>query len=296
MKLNPFFILASLLISTNAFAELPPSTQNAKGEITSAKQLSISVSGQTQLKQQLSSSVFRLYAKQPNMHSLIKDGALFDGAAVAVSPEAVKDIITNKDEIVEEPAQPETKKQNHSMFNSSMARASSHFNKGKKSTSTWSSQRQFYLTTADWLTNHNALEIEIFGQNVKARLDYRDDAQNVAVISTPQNDKITPVDVYEAEKPVPGVVFILLNPNSIYESLTQHALNVTQDHLYGTTTVTARNGYPLFTASGELAGLVVGPDNTRTNAFVVHPKVLDRALHPKKYDRTTVEEIKLEEY
>ena len=295
MKLHYLGIFMTLTIANTAMAELPTPTQSSNGELISAQQLSLSNTARNQLQKRLEHAVFTMNAEQNRIHSLAESKASFDGAVVAVTPEAVKDIISEKD-IKEEPPAPETNRQSHSMFDRGLDRASSHFAPKTEAAPKWTSERQFFLTTADWLTLSESFEINVFGKKVKARLDYRDNAQNVAVLSIPGQSQIEPVEIYNADEPTPSLIFVLLNPGSMYENLTQHVLNVTQDHLYGKTNLTARNGYPLFTASGQLAGLVVGPDVSHTNASVVHTKVLDRALHPQKYDRTKVEEIKLTEY
>ncbi|MBO4351607.1 MAG: hypothetical protein J6A01_11775 [Proteobacteria bacterium] len=291
------YILTILLsfLALPAFAELPAyDQQRAQTVIMSSEQFAMSDTARRSLQKRLENAVFTMFAFQPPSHRLAETGLSFDGACVAVSVEAVQEIVKASDLTEEEV--PEPQHHSHSFFDRDLDKVSSPFAERKSADKTVKSSRQFYLTTADWLTWSESFEIEIQGKRVKARLDYRDEAQNVAVLSTPQNQSIQPVDVFDAQKPIPSIVFLLLSPNSFYENMTQHVLNVTEMHQYGTANMTARNGYPIFSSKGELVGLSVGPNTARTRADIVHPGLLDRALHPQKYDRTKTEKLELKTY
>ncbi len=287
--------LLLLCLALPAFAELPAyDQQRAETVIMTSEQFAMSDTARRTLQKRLDHAVFTMFAFQPPSHRLADRGLSFDGACVAVSAEAVQEIVKSSD-LTEEDI-PEPQHHSHSFFDRDLDKVSSPFAERKSADKRVKSSRQFYLTTADWLTWSESFEIEIQGKRVKARLDYRDEAQNVAVLSTTQNPSVQPVDIFDAQKPIPSVVFLLLSPNSFYESMTQHVLNVTEMHQYGTSNMTARNGYPLFSSKGELVGLSVGPNTARTRADIVHPGLLDRALHPQKYDRTKTEKLDLKTY
>lgn len=293
----PYIILLLLLslIAVPAFAELPAYDQTPpQTAVMSSDQFAMSETAVKALQKRLSHAVFTMFAHQPPGHRLAENVLTFDGACVAVLPEVVRDIV-NSSEIVEE-AMPEPEHRSHSFFDRDLDKVSSPFAERNEPKKQLQSSRQYYLTTADWLTWSESFEIEVFGKRVQARLDYRDNAQNVAVLSTPRDPRIDPVQVSDVQKPIPSVVFLLLSPNSFYESLTRHTLYVNDMDQYGTVNMTARNGYPLFSSTGELVGLTVSPNAARTRADVVHPGVLDRALHPKKYDRTKVERLEMKTY
>lgn len=283
-------------LAQNAWAQLPAAQPRTDNEIIKAEQIALSNTDRNALQKRLEQAVVTVYAEQPKSHHLAETGARFDGAAVAILPEAVADILP-KDAIQEitEPTPPK-KRSNGSFFNRGLDRASSPFAKKSAPKKHLQSTRQYYLTTADWLTNSTIFEIDIYGERITAKLEYRDDAQNLAVLSTSASEKLSPVELCNPDDTLPSLAFALLSPNTIYESFTQHALHVPEMHLYGTTTLTARNGYPLFSVQGKLLGLLVGPDKANTKGLVVHPGLIDRALHPEKYSRVKIEEIKLETY
>ncbi len=288
-------IMAILLTAGSAYAELPKTPQRVESSRVTMEQLVMTDTKLNALKQRLEKAVFLFYCHQDKAHQYARNGVSFDGAVVAVTPEAVREIIP-KDAILELPPEAPTSVKSRSFFNRGLDNKSSPFHKKEKAKPKYVSERQYYLTTADWLTNSITFEIDISGKRHPAVLEYRDDAQNVAIISTQGFSEIEPVEIFDADVPMPGIIYILLNPNTMYESLTQHVISIEQSHLYGTTNLTARNGYPLFTADGQLAGLTVGPDPANVKAFVVHPGIIDRALHPAKYDRTIIEKVEIKEY
>lgn len=284
-----------ILYASSAWAQNPAQSIRTESELVTAEQLAMSDTSRKKLQKKLEHAVVTVYAWQPAVHELAESGVGFDGAAVAVLPEAVAEVLPK--DVVQEETEPEPPKRNRSsFFDRGLDKLSSPFAQREARQTKHQSGRQYYLTTADWLTNSTVFEIEAFGKRLKARMEYRDDAQNVAILSTAFSEKLEPVNILDPEETLPSLVFVLLNPNTIYESFTQHVLHVPHMHLYGTATLKARNGYPVFGVQGELAGLMVGPDKSNSKGWVVHSGLLDRALHPQKYSRVKVEEIKLETY
>lgn len=288
-------MLSVLLTAADAYAELPhPESISADTQLVEMNQTPLTFDEQKLLQTRLEKAVFQLFVTNVKANMMAAPIVL-DGVAVAVFPNAVKDVVKTSD-IVEETAQEEPKQDKKSFFGVGLDRVSSPFVQEVKRTSKWRSERQYYLTTADWMTLADKCEIDIRGTRMEARVEYRDDSQNVAVLSTTHDAYIEPVDVHDGDNPIPGLVYLLLSPNAMFESLTAHTLAVPQAHLYGKSNHTARNGYPLFSKAGVLVGLSVGPGSSKTHSSVVHSKILDRALHPQKFDRTAVEEIKLINY
>ena len=245
------------------------------------------------LQKTLSASVFLVYVRQKRPNNATADVTL-DGAAVAISSEDVAEIMPKDDELEETLV--EQPKTGTGFFSSTYQSASSPFHKPQPPQKVMTSKRQYFLTTADWLTMGKTFEIEIQHQRVAARLDYRDDAQNVALLSIPRMAGITNAPLFPESEQLPGLVYIVLSPGTLYESMTQHSLSVTQDNRYGTANLQARNGYPLFDVSGRLVGLAVGPEPAFRHTRVVHAKLLDMALHPAKYNNDKVEEIQTVPY
>ncbi|MBQ9394830.1 MAG: hypothetical protein IJU23_04855 [Proteobacteria bacterium] len=288
-------LLAILFTASSAYADLPRlETISSDAQLVDIDQTPLTFDDQKALQTRLEKAVFQLFVTNVKAN-MIQGPIVLDGTAVAVSPEAVKDVIKTTD-IVEETPDETKKPASRGFFGVGLDRVSSPFPHEVKSATKYRSDRQFYLTTADWLTLAEKCEIDIQGNRIEARVEYRDNAQNVAILSTPNNPFIEPVEVHDGDSPIPGLVYLLLNPNGMFESLTAHTLAVSQAHLYGSSNHTARNGYPIFSKSGALVGLSVGPGTSKTHSAIVHSKILDRALHPEKFDRTTVEEIKLTTY
>lgn len=286
-------VLALVLFPSTARAELPQPPQKPDDALVQADQAMMTDTGRRELQHKLKNSVFTVTATPQSAHELVSERH-FDGAAAAVTPETVRDVLP-ADSFVETAAPtPATTKPPTSFFDRGLSEVSSPFSRRNATPPTLTSDYQYYLTTADWLTGSSAVQIRIHGKNIPARIAHRDNANNIAILESQPQPDISPVRLYPADRPQPQLVYVLLNPDSIYESLTQHTLHAPQPHLYGTIShLTARNGYPIFTSTGELAGLTVAPDTAHTKAFAAHTGVLDRALHPKSYDRTTVEKITL---
>ena len=289
----PPLILAFAIFPLTALSELPQPPQKPDDALVQADQAMLTDTGRRALQQKLKNSVFTVTATPHTNHALVSERH-FDGAAVAVTPETVREVLP-ADSFVETVAPaPPANKPPTSFFDRGLSEVSSPFSQRNAQAPTLTSDHQYYLTTADWLTGSSAVQIRIHGKNIPARITHRDDANNIAILESQPQPNISPVNVYPADRPQPQLVYVLLNPDSIYESLTQHTLHAPQPHLYGTVShLTARNGYPIFTSTGELAGLTIGPDTAHTKAFAAHTGVLDRALHPKSYDRTTIEKITL---
>ena len=113
----------------------------------------------------------------------------------------------------------------------------------------------------------------------------------MALLSIERTVEVQSVELYPETNIIPGIVYVVLNPDSMYERMTQHVLSVTEENRYGTANMQARNGYPLFDEMGRLVGLAVGPEPSHRSTRVVHPKLLDMALHPSKYSNEQIEEI-----
>jgi len=280
-------ILAGVFLSSAAYAQTPvPWTVQPEGVTP--------VVAQQGLQKELRASVFTAKVRQMPMHAFAESGAIFDGAVVAVPPDAVKDVVTDA-KIEERPADPAPGNPS-SFFGRGLERSSSPFAAPAPANTRSTSTKQYYLTTADWLNRAESLEIDLFGRPVAATVEYRDDAQNIAILSTSAVSGVRGVPILAPDDVLPALAYVLLSPGSVYESLTSHAVYVIEPNRYGTANIATRNGYPLFTAQGGLIGLSVGPFDIPTRTRIVHPAQIDRALHPKKYDRTTVEDVKLIEY
>ena len=291
MKLIAKLTLAGMLLPALAHAELPQPPQKPDEALIQADQAMITDTGHRALQQKLRNSVFTVTATPHTNHALVSERH-FDGAAVAVTPETVREVLP-ADSFVETVAPaPENPKPHTSFFDRGLAESTSPFSKRQPPAKTITSEHQYYLTTADWLTGSDSVNIRVSGKDIPAKIAYRDEANNVAILESQPQPDIHPVPVYSPERAQPQFVYVLLSPGTIYETLTQHTLHAPDPHLYGTIPhLTARNGYPIFASTGELCALTVGPDTAHTKAFAAHPGVLDRALHPQKYDRTTLETI-----
>lgn len=259
-----------------------------------ADDLTLSMSAHGKLQKRLEKAVFIVHASQTPSHPYDGNGLAFDGAAAAVQPDALQDILPPEAfQKLPQPgdSHPDTDVPPTSFFGRGLESVSSPFASRPTAKENVSASRQYYLTTADWLTGSTSFTVRIANTDVVAQLDYRDDAQNVAVLSTAPHPKVDGVAIlpFDPEAPIPAHAYLMLSPNTPYESLTQHVLHVDTAHLYGMSNHTARNGYPMFTLDGRLMGLSVGPTETRTKSFIIHPGILDRALHPQKYRRITEE-------
>ncbi len=286
---NWIVFVLGLMVAGNAYAELPGPMQRPEIAGVHADSIAISYSAQQALQAKLASSVFIVYARQPRPHSLATGDVVLDGAAVAIRPDMIQEIMPADDKLTEEIEKPVNR--GNSFFNSGLESVSSPFHKPAAPQKKISSRRQYFLTTADWLTMSDAFEIVVHQKKYPARLDYRDDAQNVALLSTERLADVQSVELYPETDMIPCIVYVVLNPDSIYERMTQHVLSVTEDNRYGTANMQARNGYPLFDETGRLVGLSVGPEPSHRFTRVVHPKLLDMALHPSKYSNEHIEEI-----
>ena len=208
---------------------------------------------------------------------------------MAIRSEVVEEILPDDDKLTE--AGVHSSRQGTGFFDSGLEYASSPFHKPPVPQKEMTTRRQYFLTTADWLTMSQSFEIVVDHRRIKARLDYRNDAENVALLSIERQKGIISVDVYPEADRIPGVVYVVLNPDSIYERMTQHVLNITENNRYGTANMQARNGYPLFDEMGRLVGLSVGPEPAHRFTRVVHPRLLDIALHPSKYSMERIVNI-----
>ena len=252
---------------------------------------------QTALERRLAKAVVVVRAQGDSVHPLAQGTRVFDGAAVAISASALTDVIDPEFVASDDTAKPESNHA-HSFFDDSYRRSSSPFADKTPPKRESDAMRQYFLTTADWLTGAKKITVALDKRNYEAKLEYCDDAQNVAILSTQRLPNIEPVSIYDFaanDDILPGVAFLLLQPQSTYQQLTQHVFSLQQSHTYATSNHVARNGYPMFTRQGELVGLSVGPAPTHTQASIVHSGLIDRALHPQKYSRTTIEKIELQE-
>lgn len=291
----------SLFSCALAHADLPsPVSGQPAIEQTRASDLVLTDKERRSLESRLAQSVVVIKAEQPQNHQLAMNGIRFDGAGVAVSASSVSEVLalesTENLDVRKDVEENANSLRSSTFFDETHRRVSSPFAARSAPTREIVSTRQYYLTTADWLTGAAKVGIEIKGRVYAAQMEYRDDAQNVAILSTSPISGVKSASIYDFDahgKTLPGVIYLLLNPGSSYQSMTQHTLSLGAFHEYATTNHTARNGYPIFSKEGEIVGLTVGPVPTHTQAYVVHAGLLDRALHPRKYDRTTIEEIEL---
>ncbi len=285
-----------MLGSASVYADLPAPVAGKPGiGQTKVGDLALSFGEQKALEQKLARSVVAVYAESAQNHLPVRGKRTFDGAAAAVFASDVADIATPEFEPCEDKTDDA---RSSSFFDGSYRRASSPFAQNDAKPGHKQAKRQYYLTTADWLTGAQRVTVSAGRREIEARIEYRDDAQNVAVLSTERDPAIEPAAIYDFEgnnNALPGAAFLLLQPNSAYRRMTAHALALTQHHAYATSNHAARNGYPMFARNGELVGLSVGPVPTHTQAYIVHAGLIDRALHPKKYDRSATETIELRE-
>lgn len=282
--------------SASVYADLPSPAAGKPGiGQTNVGDLAMSFGEQKALEQKLARSVVAVYAESAQNHPPARGKRVFDGAAAAVFASDVADIA--KPEFVPSDDKTDNARSN-SFFDGSYRRVSSPFAQEDAKPGHKQAKRQYYLTTADWLTGAQKVTVSAGRRELAARIEYRDDAQNVAVLSTERDPAIESAAIYDFEgngNVLPGAAFLLLQPDSVYRRMTAHALSLTQHHAYATSNHAARNGYPMFARNGELVGLSVGPVPTHTQAYIVHAGLIDRALHPQKYDRTAKETIELRE-
>lgn len=276
-----------------SWAELPGiETVGVGGKLTGGEDAEILTDGaRAKLKARLERAVFLAYAHQPPVHDLAESGVVLDGAVVAIDVREVCDILTPE---FEEGA---TKKdigglKSHSFFSRELASVSSPFHRKERTDMPpRRPMRQYYLTTADWLTFSDEIVVRLGGRDVVMKLEWRDEAQNVAVLSTGREDGVEGVFVLPAGVEPPPVVYVLLHPGTIYEQMTSHRFQVFEGNRYGRVGLKARNGYAIFRGDGRLTGLCVGPDNSGDGGQAVTPEVLSRALHPERYERRSIEDV-----
>ena len=287
-------VLPSLCLAQTPFFYEVPSTPTT---VAPRADMPLNYQERQNLQNRLKTAVFVAFAHQPKPHELAESGLQFDGAVVAIQSSHALDIIP-KDEITEAPPKPANPHNPSSFFDTDLNYVSSPFQKRPEPQSNLHTGKQYYLTTADWLTNSTSFEIVINQQKIPAKLEYRDDAQNLAMLSTPifPESQVNGVEIWSPDENMPSQGFALLSPDTRYESFTQHPITITEEHLYGSVNLIVRNGYPLFSTDAKLLGLIVGPDLSRTTAKVVHSGLIDRALHPQKYDRTKTETIEVIKY
>lgn len=291
-------MLSSLGVLQPARAQLPtPTTQRPGVSQAQVGDMVMTYGEQTALERRLAKAVVVVRAEYGKQHSLALDARVFDGAAAAIHASALAEVVEiafASESVGKAPVQDSA----HSFFDDSYRRASSPFADKSPEEREPQAKRQYFLTTADWLTGARNITIARDKKDYPAKLEYRDDAQNVAVLSTTPLPGIESVSIYDFdahEAILPGVAFLLLQPQTLYQRMTQHVFSLMQSHVYATSNHAARNGYPMFTRQGELVGLSVGPTPAHTQAYIVHAGLIDRALHPKKYSRTKIEKIELQE-
>lgn len=292
-------VLGITMFGMSAYGQLPsPESRRIGSAAVTAQDLALTVQARQALQTRLRHAVVMVTARMPKQHDLALSGRVFDGAAVAIQASYVAEVLGERFEgAIEKPQtnQPRT----NSIFNADSARASSPFADRSPKAAVQTAKVQYYLTTADWLTLAESIAITIDGKTVDARVVHRDESQNLCILSTARQSFLSPVDVMDAipeNDTLPALVYLLLSPGTRHESLTQHILTVSDDHAYGLSNHTARNGYALFDARGVLVGLSVGPAPTHTQSTIVHPGLFDRALHPKRYQRVQKEVIDTIDY
>lgn len=244
------------------------------------------------LKNDLRKAVFVVHTTQAPSHTLAAAGVSFDGACVALvsCPQGLEDGVVAEESARDQEANPS------SFFGRDLERYSSPFAERPPQNSAATGAATCYLTTADWLTNVATIQIMINDRPVSAQVVKRDEAQNVAILRTSFQASVRGRTVAPFDAPQSPVAYVLLEPGKMYESFTQQSFVIELPHLYGKTSLLARNGYPLFNAKGEIVGLTVSPIPDRTKAHVVHYMLIDRVLYPEKYDRTIHEETELIQY
>ncbi|MCL2325448.1 MAG: hypothetical protein FWC40_02950 [Proteobacteria bacterium] len=241
------------------------------------------------LRATLTKAVFIVIARQPPPHPLASTGTTFDGACIAIMP---------PQHLLPQPSLPPqpppsaapSPRNSTSFFGQGLDRATSPFAAPPSTPQTaHAPPQQYYLTTADWLTLSETIDIIIEGKPHRATLILRDEAQNVALLATAPVPGIQPLPLRAVDSTPPRHVYALLSPGTRHEAFSEHILSLPAAHLYASTNMTARNGYPLVDAAGAVTGLVVGPNTTRTSAHVVHYGLIDRALNPDNYSRSTLQ-------
>lgn len=244
------------------------------------------------LKTELRKAVFVVRTTQAPVHTLASAGVSFDGACVALEkcPEGLTDGVKTEELVVAVEDNP------YSFFGRDLEQYSSPFASREARAAQEAGEATCYLTTADWLTNVASVQIVIDDRPVQAQVVKRDEAQNVAILRTPYQAFVKGRHVAAFDAPQSPVAYALLEPGKMYESFTQQSFSIDMPHLYGKTSLLARNGYPLFNVQGEIVGLTVSPIPGRTKANVVHYLLIDRALYPEKYDRTVNEKTEFITY
>lgn len=291
--------LGVTIFCTSAYGQLPtPESRRIGSAAVTAQDLSLTLQGRQALQTRLRHAVVMVTARMPKQHDLALSGRIFDGAAVAIQASYVADVLGERFE--ESSEKPQTNQaRTNSIFNTESARATSPFADRRPKAAPRAAKVQYYLTTADWLTLAESLDMTIDGKTVAARVVHRDESQNVCILSTARQSFIEPVEVMDAipeNATLPALVYLLLSPGTRHESLTQHVLTVSDENAYGLSNHTARNGYALFDARGILVGLSVGPAPTHTQSTIVHPGLFERALHPERYRRIQKEVIDTIDY
>lgn len=244
------------------------------------------------LKSELRKAVFVVRTTQAPAHTLASAGVSFDGACVALEkcPEGMTDGVKTEETVASAEDNP------YSFFGRDLEQYSSPFASRESRAAQEAGVSTCYLTTADWLTHVASVQIVIEDHPVQAQVVKRDEAQNVAILRTPYQAFVKGRHVAAFDAPQSPVAYALLEPGKMYESFTQQSFSIDMPHLYGKTSLLARNGYPLFNVHGEIVGLTVAPIPDRTKANVVHYLLIDRALYPEKYDRTVNEKTEFITY
>ncbi len=244
------------------------------------------------LKKQARDAVFVVHATQAPNHVLATHGVSFDGACVALKqcPEAV-DVPTTSEVMANEPEH-----NPNSFFGRGLDRATSPFAKREAPETTVNQTAQCYLTTADWLTNSQKIDIIVHKKPVTADIVLRDDAQNVVVLQTRPVAGVHGLELAPYDAPQTPFAYALINPDETFENFSEQSFVIDMPHRYGLTSLTARNGYPLINAHAQIVGLTVNQTSDHTRSTVVHYGLIDRALNPEKYDRTVTERSELVKY
>lgn len=258
------------------------------------------------LQKSLLKSVFRVEVEAQKPHILAQNAPKFDGAAVAISNSLAMDIKAPKAErsVIEKAslnvysaksaapsdldflsldkgAQTNGKRYEaarSSFFGQGLEKSTSHFEKGKANSDTLAQDdaapKQYFLTTADWLSTAQNIWIVYAKNKLTAKIEYRDEQRNLALLSTSPQDGIENRPLLPREHNLPKTAYVLLSPQTPYETLATAELNLDDPRQYGRSSLLARHGYAFFDKEGQLIALVVGPETTHKASQIVHHRLI----------------------
>ena len=115
---------------------------------------------QTALERRLAKAVVVVRAQGDSVHPLAQGTRVFDGAAVAISASALTDVIDPEFVASDDTAKPESNHA-HSFFDDSYRRSSSPFADKTPPKRESDAMRQYFLTTADWLTGAKKITVAL---------------------------------------------------------------------------------------------------------------------------------------